>query len=300
MFCVSARECTNIMSQLKVILLSDIHLEFYHTLKKCLTSTGLCRLDPGDVDTCVLAGDVGYPVNSLGKPNQLYIQLLTWFKSKFKHVIYVSGNHEYYPISSKKFRHRDTSDETLSIYSADRIDTVIANICQNIGVIFLQKNHWDHPSGFRFIGVTLWSKIDADTSYKMNDPFSYQEVNFMHSDHVRYIISHVASTDNIPTIVVSHHLPSIKCIKPSRLMDGYLSAYYTDLHHVFKSPIVTWFCGHTHDKTETTVNEIPIHINPVGYFHEIIKVAPTIGNVITITGFKPVQTPVGNDGHVGT
>lgn len=82
-------------------VMSDLHLEFYDKTSKL---TSRIQFTEQDQDSyLILAGDVGVPIKrrypkytNNSKLSGMYIELLHFLKGKFKGVILVSGNHEYY------------------------------------------------------------------------------------------------------------------------------------------------------------------------------------------------------------
>src|SRR5579862_7134366 len=75
---------------MKLQIMSDLHLEMHADQGAAL----LASLDPTDVDVLVLAGDItsarDYPaLRNVFEP----------LAGKYRHVLYVPGNHEYYKTS---------------------------------------------------------------------------------------------------------------------------------------------------------------------------------------------------------
>ena len=147
---------------MKIFPLSDLHLEFYVSANALYE-----KLAPKlpDADVLILAGDIGYPVeskliNGLGdrerNHRQNYIDLLKLFKLKYSHVLLVPGNHEYYPSIA---------------YDRRTVFQSLRSICQETQVTLLEKQsvQIDHV---KFFGTTLWSAIDAYSVKRLND-FNY-------------------------------------------------------------------------------------------------------------------------------
>jgi predicted phosphodiesterase len=78
---------------MKLQILSDLHLEMHAD-----GGSGLIReLDPAGVDVLVLAGDITMA--------RRYADLERVFKplaKKYRHILYVPGNHEYYKSSPRE------------------------------------------------------------------------------------------------------------------------------------------------------------------------------------------------------
>ncbi len=237
---------------LSFVAISDVHLEFYNSSKfpKCL-------FEEYDCDTLVIAGDFGAPLNYNGKPNQHYVEILKLLKLHYKHIVYVSGNHEYY-----QCKQRDMSPMEM--------DFIIQKICDEIGIHFLQKSHWIHPeTNVCFLGCTLWSDIDAEAAMTMND---FNKIfNFRHEyvqlfrDHSDWLMKTIQDfKHDFPIVVVTHHLPTFHGVAEKYAMQNN-TGYASDLQCLFKRPVIALVCGHTHEPRIVYVNGIPLVINPVGY-----------------------------------
>lgn len=240
----------------KVVLYSDIHLEFYvgHSSPKMIYKKYDC-------DTLIIAGDFGYFVNKRGKPNQKTIFHLKSLKKLYEYVLFVPGNHEYYPCKSW-------------CLTTIQMDSIISNICVECNVIFLQKKLWIHPkTNVSFVGCTLWSDITLKALDQMNDIThvfeTHKEYLDLHKDHVSWLIQNLVEMElmaTTPTIVITHHLPSYVGIKDSLHIDS--SGYASHLDLFFKLPVIAWCCGHTHTAGSYLIQDIPLYINPIGYKDE--------------------------------
>lgn len=130
------------------------------------------------------------------------------------------------------------------------VDKVVEKICQEVGVIFLQKSSWIHPeTQVRFLGCTLWSQIDYAGKQKMRDFMKVFDSMYkyfaLHQDHLEWLEKELKSQD-VPTIVVTHHLPSFQVIHPSFAYQSN-SGFATNLEYLFLSKnLRAWICGHTH------------------------------------------------------
>jgi Icc-related predicted phosphoesterase len=129
-FWCRAQKHTQIIKQMRIHVLSDLHLEF--------SRGGRFRLSkwPTDSDVLVLAGDIG----TGGMARQLVEE-----RTKFGPVVYILGNHEFYA------KHRFMED--IRAYWQN-----LANDISNLYV--LDQTHVD-LGGYRFLGTTLWSNTSA-------------------------------------------------------------------------------------------------------------------------------------------
>jgi predicted phosphodiesterase len=64
-------------------------------------------------------------------------------------------------------------------------------------------------------------------------------------------------------LVITHYLPSIKCIPDKYKNDEDNDQFYSNLEHLVEK-VNLWVCGHTHVPIVAHVNKTPIIINPKG------------------------------------
>ena len=238
---------------MRITVLSDLHLEF-SPLEPVLT----------DSDILILAGDV-FVLESLHRPeyrNRLD-QFLTGLSTHYKKVYSISGNHEYYGSNI-----RDSDDRIRQLY-------------QSYGIQFLQ-NECDVYDGVRFIGNTLWTKVDpiralrvqsgmsdyhviknGDTRLSVNDTDQYHYM-------MRSYLQEQLSTSTEPTIVITHHAPSYGSIsKFYRLIENSLlnSAFANNMDDImYENPHIKLWChGHVHSSFDYMVHNSRVICNPRGY-----------------------------------
>ena len=228
---------------MKVKYMSDLHLEF-----------GLLDETPdNDVDVLILAGDINIK------------QRVGWINeqaSRFEHVIYVPGNHEYYKSNM------DWADD----YLEDELDSRV-HLLQNCSVLI--KGVWFH-------GTTLWTDYQSsgnqplamwDANQKMSDhrvirhresysKFRAEDAALVHSKAKRFLVRNVREGD----VVVTHHAPhensSAECFKGQLLN----ASYYSDMStFMMESKPSHWIHGHMHNTSDYIVNDTRVLCNPRGY-----------------------------------
>jgi predicted phosphodiesterase len=210
----------------------------------------------------VVAGDLA----QLERFDKAVIFLKSWAK-RFKHVIYVLGNHEFY-----KFY--------LNINIADLREKV--KDCNNIS-IFGNEPGSVIIDGVNFICGTLWTKVsDDDFLFVMRGLNDYHIIAY-DSDRTR-IISPVDTTKihetsllvmaesfdpSLKNVVVTHHMPSFSAVDPA-YKNSYINAGFTsDLDDfILKHKPDVWIFGHTHTKYNGYVGMTRLLCNPFGYPHE--------------------------------
>ncbi len=251
----------------KIQYISDIHLEFYKTLKS------IPKI-PVNAEILVLAGDIGYPTLPI------FWDFLAEQSQKFKHVILVAGNHEYY--------HTTTSIKKRRILIMKEIDEMICSEIKrrNLNNIhFLQCNSVVIDD-IEFVGATLWTNISqnnvAVVSQSMNDysqifikdesvpvieTVSVEQLNIIHKKHTEFLMEFKRQM-NKKLVFITHHMPSFQMInKKYELCDINCAFASNILHKITEKPDV-WICGHSHKAYNGSIEEVHCVMNPIGYPNE--------------------------------
>lgn len=247
---------------MRLHILSDLHLEFE-------------GFDPPpvDADVVILAGDIG-----------VGLQGVEWAAETFPEtpVVYVPGNHEYYSHAIPGL--------TEALFSTGRKTGV--HVLSNTGVTL---------GGVRFLGATLWTdfrlqgNLDGgirEARLRMNDflrigrsdgsgLFTPEESIQLHADCRLWLGTELASVDvptvggptvDVPTVVVTHHAPSLRCIAPEFRREPLGPAFASHLDDfVFRSDASVWIHGHTHFKTDFTLGRTRVVSNQKGYPFESVS-----------------------------
>ncbi len=249
---------------MKLHILSDVHTEFnpYNPPKT-------------DADVVVLAGDIG---NGLAG--------LTWARNAFpeKTIIYVPGNHEFYGAHLQRtcVEMRAYAEE-LNINYLDNDSTIIG--------------------GVRFIGSILWTDFELfgpgemlgqalrQARYCINDfnCIRYGSTGWMLPEQT--VIMHRAAREFIehelkkpfygPTVVVTHHAPSIKSAAPRYQHDILSAAFASNLEHLVPMADL-WVHGHMHSFAQYNLGSDSTkgHVvcNPRGYENVGFREVPSNWN----------------------
>jgi Icc-related predicted phosphoesterase len=252
-------------------VISDTHYEFFKSVAKTLTHVNSIVPTSVSERTLVLAGDICKYTTTDGSTPRLEL-VLKAFKQNWSNVLFVPGNHEYYGSQ------RPPSD----------VDKDLTAMCQRAGVEFLQKRRIT-IDGVDISGCTLWSDIDSTGAALMNDigqvfptAAAYRKE---FKDHLEWL------QGNAATVVVTHHLPSSKCVH--QRFHGYpgQSGFATPLDTDPRYGLTEWFTGgvsvvtpkywihgHSHESTDITIGGVRVLSNPVGYPGErrVTKVTDTV------------------------
>jgi predicted phosphodiesterase len=225
---------------MKIQYLSDLHLEFD-------------TMPIPDVvgDVLVLAGDIG-----VGVTHKDWVEECT---KKFKNVIYVLGNHEFYGHNMQKVQAQWANMELDNFYFLD--------------------NDWVTIDGVNFIGSTLWSDVHPECplndfykiSYKYPSgygKFSTKEAKALFFKNKAWLLKTVEKLAGQRNVVVTHHAPSWKAQDPKYKNEGGIvgSGFQTEILHEFNwKDILVWVYGHLHYNTEFMQNGIYCVANQRGY-----------------------------------
>jgi len=173
---------------------------------------------------------------------------------KWKHVLYVPGNHEYY------------SDQPI-----DSINQKIMEVCNQWSNVHLLNRNTVVIDGQRFLGCTLWSRPLSATTRMLNDfrripgctPDTMSE---WHTVDRTWLDHNVKQGD----IVVTHFMP----LQNKDLMDNGIKSRYplSPLDHYFGNDDMTdifsrtkmWISGHTHQPFKVTIGDTLWVCNPLG------------------------------------
>ena len=256
-FCDETHLTTN---KPKMIYVSDLHLEFYKKLKHLLN---YIKFDewPQNVNILVLAGDIMNIRSEDKSLKERFKKLIKLFKEKYKYVMYVPGNHEYY--GCKK--------ATISINDADQL---LKETCQQLGVIFLQKSKFAlllPGRQINFFGCTLWTLMSEKTFSMMNDhkaTDSNKDIIKLHIDHEKWLrneLSENTKDSTHDTVVITHHLPSHQLVHPKFLYSSINDGFCSNMDHVFNYKINFWIYGHSHESVRRSIKNTYCANNPGGY-----------------------------------
>jgi predicted phosphodiesterase len=226
---------------MKFDVLSDIHLES--------RSKGYQLKEEGDL--LLLAGDI-----CTVTPSITLSTFLAQCKSKYKEVVYVAGNHEFY---------------------GSELGTALKqlrNICKVQGVHFLD-NEVVEIEGRKIVGATLWSDLSNPIAAMyagnlMNDylaiKYGVYSLSTSHTDNM-YQISRQFIKDNHEEgcIILTHHAPSFLSIADKWRGHKVNAAYASNMSELSDMPPCTWVHGHTHNKVDYYIGNVNVISRPVGY-----------------------------------
>jgi predicted phosphodiesterase len=261
--------------------LSDAHLEFHYDSFDSATVTAqkhvkqiLPALATDKKSVLIIAGDLA----TIHTPRRI-VNFLKLVQPRFRHVIYVLGNHEHYHANL------DTSEDALldaineSSLEKDAI-TVAGNRTRVVNV-----------HGVRFICATLWSdflnnseqsklacragirdfhviKVGSGADERLLRPDDLLPIFHRTVGEIEHALSTAPSMER--TVVVTHHLPTMQAVDPrftitanDRLLNGSFVSNLDEL--ISKYQPAYWFFGHTHTPYRGKIGETQLVCNPIGY-----------------------------------
>lgn len=224
---------------------SDLHLDFY---PDC--GVGFCESLAGDPEgTLVLAGDIMET-----RHEQKFLAVVRILTGKFKNVVMVSGNHEYWGSNPA---------DTHELLDWARREFPNLHILQN---------EYKSIDGQYFYGGTLWyPKAETERFadfYQILDhsPWVYEDNREFKE---RLFSEGWGPMDKKELIVISHHLPSVHSIHP--LFKGaYNNHFFCDdmTDEIIRREFKMFIFGHTHFPFDYMLGKTRMYCNPKAYPRE--------------------------------
>ena len=278
---------------MRVSVMSDLHIDFAD-----LTLPG------GDV--LILSGDV-CEAKSIKRamynpdmvlleherqdyrPDRYFRFLQEECSAKYRHVIYVMGNHEHYGFQFQKTYHHIKEQLPDNIY-------ILENEVKEIdGVLFMGATLWTDMNNSD--GITLYHMKSRMNDYQQITMFNEAKSAYHKLQPERTVTEHFKTRQyfqqqlsenrmtgrNMPVVVCTHHSPSKLSTHPHYADDTIMNgAYSSDLSDfILDNPeIKFWTHGHTHHNFDYMVGSTRIICNPrgyKGYEQQAENFDPTIG-----------------------
>jgi len=242
---------------MKFQLISDLHLEYYNKFPN------LDKIITPSAPNLILAGDICFA------KHKNFILFFERISTMFENIIYVLGNHEYYNKMEDGF------------HSIKEIETYIRAKLDHLKNVRILQNEFINIGNVVIIGNTLWSYLSkkdmsGDICMLANTDFirfrnklrlKSSITNKIHLEHKKYLTDILDGFEEHKKLVITHFLPSKKCIDQKYKFDTFNKSYYSNCDHIVEKADV-WCAGHTHKFMIKNINGVPIYINPVGYLWE--------------------------------
>lgn len=233
---------------MKVQLLSDLHLEDSNF-----------EYESDHPDVVVFAGDIHTKERGV-----------EWILKSIPcsvPVIYVLGNHEFWGKAYPK------------------LITEIKDIAMGTNIHVLE-NEMTSVAGVNFFGATLWTDygIAGDARLagyecqsimqdykKIRRTPSYSKLRsidtaVIHTRSVTWLRQELLKNQGATNVVITHHAPSIKSIRPEKRMEKTVPAYASNLEElVAETEPSIWLHGHLHNSSDYWLGNCRVLCNPRGY-----------------------------------
>jgi len=249
---------------------SDLHPEYLHSNE----------IDPFHnflevtADILILAGDCG----NLHRPEQ-FENFLFEICKRYKYVIYVPGNHEFYHVKDVTGIAMKDLEERLTLI----IDSVNSRFEGDITrLILLQRSAICIGDDLLIAGCTLWTdsviqendtfpsyiiKITWEIDSEGHHNITQDQYNSLHQRDLEYVenIIEYAKHHNKKLMMITHHLPTGIPFSQEERDATYSSLYYTDLERLINQEnMIYWICGHIHKTFNYNVNGTQLVSNQYG------------------------------------
>lgn len=229
---------------------SDLHLEFPQN-REWLGERPL----EACADVLVLAGDV-LPFAALPKHRALLRRLT----KPFREVVWIPGNHEYYG---------GLLDDVQPALEGE--------LRPNLRLV---NNQVLHYPGVRLLGTTLWTAIGQMNEGSMRrqvgdysairhgrGPLLPAHTTARHAQCLAWLKAELARPFDGATVVVTHHVPTLRHYPPEFAGSPLNEAFATELHDLIHgSGAAAWIYGHHHRNTPAFhIGGTRMLTNQVGY-----------------------------------
>lgn len=237
---------------MRAMILSDLHLAHWR-------GDNQIHLPEEAPDVVILAGDIASAAHAVSWATLVFGDIP---------VLYVPGNHEYYD------------------YQLELVEAAIATNCTlHNSVHFLQMGE-RIIGGVRFLGCTLWTDFalfgQAQREANMRiveatlNDFKYisygqdkhllraKDTAQINAQHTAWLRTKLAEPFLGKTVVITHHLPSMRSVAP-RWRDDPVTAGFASNHDDLVRQADLWVHGHTHDSMDYTIDQCRVLCNPRGY-----------------------------------
>ena len=235
---------------MRLHLLSDIHLEFASFTPPAT-----------EADVTILAGDI-----------DLGLKGIAWARKQWpdRPVLYIAGNHEYYR-------------QTLPL-----LDHQLFAAAHGTNVHFLQNKELI-LGGVRFLGCTLWTDFavfgPGDAQRQAMEACAFLMADYrvirikadgtrlrpedtvqLHQASLQFLEQALARPFAGPTVIVTHHAPSLLSTAERFRHDPTTAAFASHLgDFAAHSGAALWLHGHTHSCSDYTLGPTRVLANQRGY-----------------------------------
>ena len=220
---------------MKALVASDLHLEFHCDGGRYFVST------LADAAMIIVAGDLTV--------DDKIPDVLKLLAKKYKKIVYVSGNHEFYCSSLQGINSIRGSIKSKKIHWLENQCATINNV--------------------HFVGCTLWfpGGYHLDQTYYLNDFLVIEGfskwVGKKNEESLQFLRDNVTGD----SVVVTHHAPSQLSVE-KQFKNSNLNCFFVcpaaEKIIEDKQPRY-WFHGHMHGSRDYMIGKTRVVCNPFGY-----------------------------------
>jgi len=253
------------MTKTLIRVASDLHLEQFYGMDIEPLTVEVLPSDPRDLGAIlVLAGDIS------SKPDQL-CNFLKHIESRFKHVVYVPGNHEWYRHDmttwikdTKELLHQNLTNTTFSL---DEMRGIQIGLCS-----FIIGTFWTDGGQDQFEMCAVENALNDFRIVTLNGKrFTVADMQKIHREMKADLQSFlpIMKASGTPVVVVTHHMPSYR-LCATRFGNTINGGFASNCDAILASEDApdVWIHGHTHDTNDTQLFNTRIVCNPRGYHRE--------------------------------
>ena len=253
--------------------MSDLHLEFEPRRKgKHITPFTIPSFDTDANTVLVLASDI-----AVAKRKTDYQYFIADVVSRFKHVIWIMGNHEHYSGSVHRSiikikravgEHDNLSIVENEVVTIDDVDFV----CATLWTDFANANPMAMMAA-QMLPMNDYKQIrtyEKDTPGFKQNPYTRtiwpQDTVRWHRVSLDFITNALADSTARKKVVVTHHGPSHQSIGPHFRADELNPAYVSPLDGLIEALEPDyWIHGHLHNTSDYNIGHTNVLSNPRGY-----------------------------------
>ncbi len=230
---------------MKILPVSDLHFEFHADHGKAFVESL-----PPDYDVVIIAGDM--IMHKYGIEDALRL-----FSAKYRNVVFVPGNHEYY-----------ASDK-------GRVNVSLRKAKAHLKNVYILDNEVVEIEGHRFLGTTMWFQRTQMTDLQAPNWSDFLSIRGLsnwvykqNEESLNFLKQEMKAGD----IVVTHHLPSFLSVHDKYRYESTNCYYVCEVDDLIqrREPAL-WIHGHTHESTDYLIGKTRIVCNPYGYDKVIIS-----------------------------
>lgn len=245
---------------MKIRYASDLHLEFM--LRDMGMEAAVARAledHTDDKDTVlVLAGDV------VCGPEFL-ISAMHHISPRFKHVVYVPGNHEYYHNDIQKWK--SVVEVHAKQFPNLTFSTTEVEQAEIDGVRFIFGTLWGHGGHSLADRARVgWTLNDFSIIRNGGRRFTVPDMCEINQKHSKAIVDFLKVPFDGKTVVVTHHLPA-EALCAERFGTDINGGFASREEYILNSDYGPdyWIFGHTHDTYDQMFHKTRVLCNPKGY-----------------------------------